>query len=106
MYNQIYILDLSVYHHELMKLLQIMWLTTRRSQQHRFWTKLVLMRHQLQIMPASYNNFFEYITDQLSNNPKMIAGGASITGKEIHHTLLLQPSLDRSTKPWTWAGSG
>ena len=45
------------------------------------------MRCWLEIMPTTPNNFFECIADQLSHNPKIIAGGTRVTGEEIHHTV-------------------
>ena len=45
------------------------------------------MRRRLEIMPPTPNNFCECITDQLSHNPKKIAGGTMVTGDEICHTV-------------------
>ena len=38
-------------------------------------------------MPPTPNNFMECITDDLSHNPKMIAGGTMVTAEEICHTV-------------------
>ena len=86
-YKKFIIVGLSGYHHEPMKLLQIMWLTTGISQRHRCRTKLVLKRRRLEVMAPTPNNFFECIADQLSHNPKMVAGGTKVIGPEIRETV-------------------
>ena len=63
------ILGLTGYHHETMKVLQIMWLITETCQTHRCRTKLVLLRRCAEITAPGQNTFFDCMANQLNNNP-------------------------------------
>ena len=45
------------------------------------------MRCRLHVMAQTPNNFMECIANQLTNNPKMVAGGTVVTGAEICHSV-------------------
>ena len=82
-----YILGLTGYHHEPMKVLQIMWLITETHQTHRCRTKLVLLQRCAEIMAPGQNALFDCMANQLNNNPQMIAANTRVTSRDLQQTV-------------------